>query len=250
MNKFVGEFKLPTDVAGKIGALAVKANRAGVLPPETMPGMRVDGVLSTDLCRLLQNSVPSECWVPVAANGYLKDYEEGDPVGSWRASCFNEALATVLWQRIAALFPSEMDFSETNSAPTEGHALWKPVGLNPLMRYIRYEGEGLLVPHYDGPFVWTEKRRTLMSLVLYLTTSESDSGRTRFIRDDSAEAPDAEKDYSDWARLARPDEVIQQLAPKAGSAIMFNHRLLHDSEPLPAGHTKTIIRTDVVFEAC
>lgn len=175
-------------------------------------------------------------WIPVGYNGIKEDYRPSDPVGSWRMSSMDETLAGDLWQRLCRAVPSY-----------PGH---RAVGLNPLLRFIRYRSDGLLVPHYDGPFHYPDgKRVTLVTLVLYLEYSGLISGgATRFIADPQRHLPAEQKDYSDWPRLAREDEVIASVAPAPGRALMFEHRVLHDSEAVSGEGQKTILRTDVVYE--
>jgi hypothetical protein len=73
-------------------------------------------------------------------------------------------------------------------------------------------------------------------------------GATRFLIDPQAHLSYAERDFSDWTRLARADEVLAAVEGVAGDALIFNHRILHDSEPLVGAGTKTIIRSDIIFE--
>ena len=270
-SRYVGEFVLDASLLDGLKDYFSQKSAlpliTGQLPPKAMPGLIVDNVLSAPLCRTLLNQIPDKAWVPVGGDGIQAHYRAGDPVGSWRASCFSTALAQALWGRICPLLAPVMDFSCTPTAPTDEHALWRPLGLNPLMRFIRYQAGGLLVPHYDGPFIWDQNKRTLMSVVIYLDDAsqeitclegqgkddsavelDANTGKTRFLWDALESAPASQRDFSDWTRLSLPQEIRQQVQPQVGRTIVFNHLLLHDSEPLRAACRKTVLRTDIAFE--
>jgi hypothetical protein len=88
-----------------------------------------------------------------------------------------------------------------------------------------------------------------MSLVLYLTDCEpSCGGATRFIRDPQSTVPYDGRNFADWAREAYESEVIASINPVRGRALLFDHRLLHDSQPWSGTSPKVIIRTDVMFK--
>lgn len=192
-------------------------------------------------------------WVPVGLNGMLKDYKPGDPIGSYRASLFNEDLAHSLFQRLLLCpdFPRLRIMQDDTPADWEGAPVWRATAVNPLMRFIKYEEGGLLVPHYDAPFDYYDGKRTLMSMVLYLTEVDSTKGgATRFVLDRQVSLPLSERIYEDWQRLAGADEILASVSPRAGAALLLDHRVLHDSQPLQAGANKIIMRTDIVFERC
>ena len=55
------------------------------------------------------------------------------------------------------------------------------------------------------------------------------------------------KDYSDWSVFPTEDEVLFNVFPKAGNAILFEHRLLHDAEEV-IDEDKIILFTDLIYE--
>jgi hypothetical protein len=127
----------------------------------------------------------------------------------------------------------------------DDHPVWRAHGLNPLMRFIRYRPGGGLVPHYDSSFVRSAGERTLMSVVLGLT-----DGETRIIHDSQVDVPRARKDYADWPAFARPEDVALAIPLRAGSALILDHRILHDSAPISRDVDKLVLRTDVMFVRC
>jgi hypothetical protein len=180
-----------------------------------------------------------------------KDYHEGvSAIGSFRATAYSPELADTLWERLRPFLPEERVFDDFAHTDWCGHPRWRPVGVNPAFRYIWYEQGGELVVHYDAGYNPGDGRtHTLMSLVIYLTSCDPVcGGRTRFIRDAQLSLPYSQRDFSDWSRDVRADEVIEQVIPRQGRALLFDHRLLHDSEPWQGASPKVIIRTDIIFE--
>lgn len=171
-----------------------------------------------------------------------------DKAGNYRLSSYSKVLAEHLWERLG---PFLSDIREMNSlTPTDfdGHRRWKPIGVSPLFRFIKYESDGELVAHYDASYVESDTRRTLMSLVIYL--NHCDPGGTRFLNDPQSKIPVIDRNLDDWDRVGKDDEVIFTAGAWPGNAVVFDHRLLHDSAPLSEGDTKIIIRTDIMFEKC
>lgn len=234
MSGFAGEFTL----------LESLTRDADVHAHELGGGVRLlRGLLSPGECAALAGAVPPAAWVPVGVDGMRPGFDPAtDPVGSWRATALSDSVAVALWQRIATLTPTHAD---TSWATDHEGASWRAVGVNPLLRFIRYTDGGRLIPHYDAPFAADERTRTLQSLVIYLGSTAS-GGRTRFLRDPQLALPFADRDHADWPREARPDEIRSHVEPEHGAGLLFPHRLLHDSEPVRGG-AKLLLRTDIVY---
>lgn len=240
---FVGEFSLdPVWVE----ALPDSCVTRTALPLSPF-SMTLGGVLSRDEVTGLRRQVESQEWIPVGLNGMKGDYTPGDPIGSWRASCFEPVFADRMMARMKTRLPDVWSFRETD---TECGVVnkWRLVGMNPLFRFIKYEQGGALVPHYDWAFQAPgDKKKTLVTVVLYLTDTRK-SGRTRFIKDPKAGIPVAQRDLSDWTRSPAADEVVYAHGASVGDALLFEHSILHDSEDYSGGEPKIIARTDLVFE--
>jgi ectoine hydroxylase-related dioxygenase (phytanoyl-CoA dioxygenase family) len=115
------------------------------------------------------------------------------------------------------------------------------------LRFMRYPPGGRHLCHYDAAFDYGDGRRTLMSVVFYLSDA-ADSGATRFVRDGQETLPTAQRRFDDWSRDTRADEVILRVLPRAGSALVFDHRICHDVERWEGPGDRIIIRADVVYE--
>jgi hypothetical protein len=214
-------------------------------------GFVLDQLLTDGECRALFDEVRMQRRLPVGTNGILGDYvAEVSAIGSFRATSYSPELAERLWERVRPFLSSEKRCDEFSMTDWCGHDRWKPVGINPAFRYIWYETGGELVVHYDAGYDPGDgKRHSLMSLVVYLNDCNPEfGGRTRFITDPQRVLPYAERDFSDWVREARGEEILAAVAPRQGRALLFDHRVLHDSEPWRGPLPKVIIRTDVMFE--
>lgn len=212
----------------------------------------VDGLSSEEELGVLLKELNKLEWTPVGQNGMLKGFSlDKDKIGSYRATYFSQRFADLLWARIAPNFPVVRVMDEYTPTDWDGDYVWRAIGISPLMRFIRYTKDGLLVPHYDATYEYSDNKRTLMSVVLYLTENPTeDGGATRFILDSQRHLRLKERHYADWQRLAEDRDILATVQPRAGSALIFDHRILHDSAQLLGDNTKTIMRTDVVFERC
>jgi hypothetical protein len=246
-SKFVNHFDLSPEA--NLRASQDWAGETWTQEARDIPLVQLSNLIPKDVCAMLRNELSLNSWLAVGLDG--RSDHTYDEIGNYRLSNYNEGLAQALWLRIQPHMKSlKMDPWKTDArTPTDHdmHELWKPVGVSPLFRYIRYVEGGKLVAHYDETFVASDTQRTLLSLVIYLTSNAG--GATRFIEDPQAGMNTLFMDFTDWLDSAKDEQVDMRIEPVEGSAIMFPHRVLHDSEPLLAGNPeKIIIRTDIMFE--
>ncbi len=203
------------------------------------------GALTRDDARRLRDAMAaSGCAEPVGVTGVRDSYG----VGSVRATAWSPALAAALWQRLAPVVPSVRFVGPRDHTDAPGRRSWRVVGLSPLLRFMRYDPGGRHLCHYDAGYDYGDGRRTLMSVVFYLTDAPA-SGATRFVRDGQEHLSTDKRDYADWSRDTRDDEVIAAVHPVCGDALVFDHRLCHDVARWDGPGERTIIRADVVYEA-
>ncbi len=212
---------------------------------------RVFGVFTSDDCERLRDAMSAaDCAEPVGVTGV----RDGYGVGSMRATAWSPTLASALWERLRPAVPSVRFLDErspTDGYATEhrsGHRAWRVVGMSPLLRFMRYEPGGRHLCHYDAAYDYGDGRRTLLSVVLYLTDAP-ESGATRFVEDHQRSTPTHLRDHRDWDRDTRDDEVLFAVHPSKGDALVFDHRLCHDVERWNGPGDRVIIRGDVVYEA-
>lgn len=249
MNPFVNEFHFPDEFIASLETQPQPSVSKTPLPAADHSAFLLKPLFSEHELTLFDEELSRQAWIAVGTDGILSNYQEGDRVGSYRASAFEPRLAALIWQRLKPSFLLPRGFDERDSTDWDGHPIWRPIGVNPLLRFISYEQQGLLVPHYDAPYIESDSRRTLVTVVIYLhADKELIGGATRFIRDPQHQLPLADRDYADRDEFAREDEITCSVSPTPGQALLFDHRLLHDSEPLSGSGRKVICRTDVLFE--
>jgi hypothetical protein len=240
-TKFVNQvnFEIPTVAHAVKVRPFPELDRTAVVIPELIPAQEKVSIMA---------ALEESNWQPVSVTGMSGNWKEGDPIGSYRASNYTPEYADVLWNRIKHGFPTVRTFTDADNTDFDGHELWEPIGVSPLLRFIKYEEGGWLVVHYDAPYVESEDVRTLQSLVVYLEhPGELHGGATRYLHDPQAHLPVAQRELSDEYRAANEDEVRLRFAPEDGTAVVFDHRLLHDAEKVTGTGTKTIIRTDIMY---
>ncbi len=215
----------------------------------------VNDLLSKDEVDQVQK-IASEIapWIPVGEDGMKKNFNvmSGDKIGSWRATTFSKTFSEKIWSRLQPIIPA-FEYIETGTSVDALDAqVWKAVGVNSKLSFIMYrpDDKGNLVAHYDAPFDYGDGRRTLKSLILYFNDMAiNDGGSTRFIHDPQASTPPSQRNFEDWEGNATKNQIIATVPPTSGSALIFDHRVLHESEPLKGNaRPKLIIRSDIVYQ--
>lgn len=243
VGAFVNPVELRVDVVDRTGRSPVER--------EDVPGLAdsaaiLHGVLTASECAALLGELAAHTWVPVGRDGRRPGFDPStSPIGSWRLSTFNARLARALWTRIAPRLPAVRLMDADTPTDCDDEPVWRAVGLNPLLRFIRYRDGGGLVPHYDSTYIGGPDERTLMSVVLSVTGG----GETRMIKDPQAVLPRARRRYEDWPAFARPEDVALAIPLRAGSALILDHRILHDTAPI-VGDDRIVLRTDINYRRC
>lgn len=214
---------------------------------------RIEQILSVEEARTIRESLLPSVSLPVGIDGRrssrpLKQQE----TGSHRATVYSEPLAELLWKRVRSFVEPVRLCDRFTAADADGYPVWRAVGVNPALRLICYRQGGSLIPHYDAAYDFGDgRRRTLMTLIIYLSEGDPEKGgRTRFLHDSQRSLPAAERDFSDWRRSSQPEELALAIQPSVGQGLLFDHRLLHDVEPWHGQSDRLILRTDIVFERC
>lgn len=239
-TKFVNQvnFDIPTREHNVKVKPFAELDRTALVIPDLVPAEERENILA---------SLDKANWQPVSITGMSGNWQPGDPIGSYRASNYTQEYADVLWNRIKHAFPNVRVFNDKDNTDWDDHEEWEPIGVSPLLRFIKYTEGGWLVVHYDAPYVESDDVRTLQSLVVYLDHNNVTGGATRYLNDPQAHIPVAQRELKDEQRAANEDEVRIRFAPDNGYGVVFDHRLLHDAELVQGEGQKVIIRTDIMY---
>jgi len=206
------------------------------LPLPSALGMQLSPLLAQRECDALLAAAESWGFEDIAWE-YDKAYRDCTRVVTMAPS-----LADVLWQRVlTALKPSDL---ATADDPTGGvrpvgfgcEGVWRPVGVNPCVRFSRYVGGGHFQPHRDSAFVITDDKRSVLTIMAYLTEG-FEGGETTFYAENRG-APSASP---------CPGELLHTIVPARGDGLVFSHAAWHAGEEVTRG-AKMILRTDIIFE--
>ncbi len=184
----------------------------------------------------------------------IDEYSSGK--GSVRTTGWSEHLANEIWKCLSRFSHAKSDIHADRYYPSDWHQgdiseSWRPIGISPLLRYMRYEAGGQHYAHYDQGYIYDNPRyRTLKSVVIYLSSHTADEGGcTRFINDKQQNIPITRRNHLDWIREVQDDEVIECIKPRKGNILTFPHRLCHDVQKYTGSTPRIIIRADIIFEA-
>lgn len=242
MSKLPGGWEAPRSILLE-GTASVRKEE---IFPESAFVLR--DVLSTKDCAELINFMDSADNIASVSVHGRKDIPD-DRMGSVRTTAWCEPLAQEFWKLLS---PHVSRRQMQNSTATDwwqegGHRDWQPIGISPLLRFMRYEKRGEHFSHYDAGYIYEKSPyRTLMSIVVYLTTNV-EGGATRFIDDHQSHLPIWERQHDDWVRPALESEVIHAVSPQRGSVLIFDHRLCHDVQLYQGNTPRVIIRGDLIF---
>ncbi|HEX4419742.1 MAG TPA: 2OG-Fe(II) oxygenase [Kofleriaceae bacterium] len=118
------------------------------------------------------------------------------------------ALAAELFRRLGAALPAQVCGR-------------RPVGVNERFRCYRYAPGQRFASHFDGSYQRSATECSELTLMVYLNEGFGE-GSTAFL------------------------DFDVQVRPRAGAALMFQHRLLHEGTTVTSG-TKYVLRSDVMY---
>lgn len=212
----------------------------------------VDDILTPEACQRISAYYQTQgSFAPVSIQG-RQDIVD-DTVGSNRITCWDMRFADQMWEALKDVLPTRtmLDTTATDWWQHGKHREWEPIGVSPMVRYMKYTNGGQHYAHYDAGFIYPESEyRTLMSGVLYLTTN--DTGATCIIDDKQATLPIWKRNLQDWVAPTPSEQVLMQFKPVKGSLLLFDHRICHNVSEFIGNHAdevRIIIRLDILFHA-
>lgn len=120
----------------------------------------------------------------------------------------DDALAAKLFARVADVMPARL-FAR------------RPVGANERFRCYRYQPGQQFAMHRDGAFRRSDREKSELTFMVYLNEGFGGGGTKFYDQDVTA-------------------------VPKTGTALFFQHRLLHEGSVVTSG-VKYVLRSDVMF---
>ena len=179
-------------------------------------------------------------------------YNRGD-----RVICIDDDFADLLWKRLRVALE---DLPTTVAQPL-GFGVkgtqWKIDGVNPAMRINTYQASQIFAPHRDAQFCESRRRRSVLSLIIYLSDTPG-GGETRFYTDlaftnlPSEPMTVAEEMHFQRQQHSSGSFPYLDVTPVAGRCVLFTHDLIHESLPMVPSSTNTervVLRTDICARA-
>jgi len=168
-----------------------------------------EGVLSDERCGSLVARIDAGSPTPATINTRYGHVVNTGARNNERVMFDDAALAEELFAATRALLPASLHRGIL-------------VGYNERFRGYRYREGQRFAPHFDGAYVRPDGHEaSLLSVLFYLNEGFS-GGETRLL------------DYD------------VTLVPRRGSALFFEHALLHEGSGVTAG-TKYVLRTDAMY---
>jgi prolyl 4-hydroxylase len=168
----------------------------------------VDGILSPAECTAFCKRMEDLGCTPAPITTSRGFLMRPDIRNNTRVIIDDEPLAAELYRRIEPHLPS-------------GLGNMYPVGANERLRCYRYEPGERFAPHYDGAFHRNDEEESLLTFMVYLN-EDFEGGATQFHHYETT------------------------VVPKTGTALLFQHRLLHEGCLVHSG-TKYVLRSDIMY---
>ena len=212
----------------------------------------LDGVLTRDECAHYVRACERGGFHSLERE-FPRDYRSNDRV----LHLAPPAVVDELFRRLVGGFRAEDALAEPYPAGCGG--VWHPRTLNECFKFARYRPGCAFAPHADSHIFPRPGLCTVYTVVIYLNDADSDGelalrgGETEFLRErPQSECRSSSSSASARSRIAESldssrYEVLAAVRPRAGSALVFRHELLHQAAPVLAG-LKYIVRTEIGFE--
>ena len=121
-------------------------------------------------------------------------------------------LAELIFNRIQAHTPQKLKGG------------WEMVDLNECFRFCKYTPGQHFSAHNDGAFIKSPSHKSRLTFMIYLNEGFQ-GGTTRFLKG---------------------NDVVYQVVPETGMALVFPHQTFHDGEAVKSD-VKYIMRSDVMY---
>ncbi|KAH8822830.1 hypothetical protein DL96DRAFT_1469838 [Flagelloscypha sp. PMI_526] len=184
--------------------------------------------------------------------GASSNYVDTDYRNSDRILRFDVDAANKIYEKLRPLLPELWEIRQTEENGEAGkwskivsrtrdtsNTVWKLVGVNERLSYLRYKPGHYFRAHCDGNQDLPDGRKARVTIQIYLNGPPHDS-----------EDPNASTLRGGSTRFlspSNPDRRYYDIEPKMGRVLVFQHRgLWHSGHDLEAGE-KYALRTDLFF---
>ncbi|KAI8844835.1 hypothetical protein BC829DRAFT_419750 [Chytridium lagenaria] len=206
-------------------------------PDLNLVAASLDNVLSSQECNQVVDLNNASSFIAMKGR-----YEESKRRGS-RLLAIDEKLSSLVWNRIQECINTTVDKEGISTTPLGfgvSTGSWSLDGTNAALRINRFtQKDGLFAPHVDAQYCPHADRRSLLSVVVYLT-DDFDGGETKFY---FPKHPTTLESASNLKGLTVDEEIKHRgglqdgydcivVKPRRGSAVVFSQNLLHEGTPL------------------
>jgi hypothetical protein len=177
----------------------------------------VPALLSPPDCAAILAAVADHPWLPATVNSEAGRVVATQVRDSSTAVLRDPALAADLYRRVRPHVPASM----TAELGGRGRVRMHVAGVHVPVRVYRYEPGQHFGLHQDQSYAGDDGTRSLLTFMVYLN-DDFTGGETDF------------------------PEQEETIVPKVGTALLFQHMLLHAGKRVTAG-TKLVLRSDVLY---
>ena len=177
----------------------------------------VGDVLTADECQALIEHTEAVGYSAAPVTTSRGPVHLPDVRNNERVMLDDPVLAGLLFERLRSRVPASLELP----AGSGNVSIWRAVGANERLRFYRYGPGQRFAPHHDGAFVRDVCEQSFITLMVYLN-DRFEGGETRFL------------------------DLERTVFPRTGSALLFQHGLLHEGAAVTRG-TKYVIRSDVMY---
>jgi hypothetical protein len=177
----------------------------------------VPDLFSAAECAALVEGSARREWLPATVNSADGRVVEAQLRDSSTAVLRDPPLAAELYRRVRPHVPARM----TTELPSQGRVEMEVTGVHLPLRVYRYEPGQHFGLHQDQSYFGPHGEKSLLTFMVYLNEGFG-GGETDF------------------------PEQHEIIAPRTGTALLFQHMLLHAGRRVTTG-TKLVLRSDVLY---
>jgi prolyl 4-hydroxylase len=177
----------------------------------------VPDIFSPAECAAILAGAEDHAWLPATVNSASGRVVESVVRDSMTAVLRDPALATELYRRVLPHVPRRM----SAELGARGRVQMDVAGVHVPVRIYRYEPGQHFGLHQDQSYFGEDGTKSLLTFMVYLNEGFG-GGETDF------------------------PEQEQTIVPRTGTALLFQHMLLHSGKRVTAG-TKFVLRSDVLY---